>query len=377
MSPLPACSIIPLPFSKMKINKVTGSHVQKSETGGQALSRLKVGQTVMASVVRRQGPHRALLDIRGSKIDATFKDGVPDVNRMKLLLEKAQGDRYVFRIEHGQGKSALREYIADVSVFHRDLISDSLLHSLGDKINSSTGKVESLYILNRLLHELISAKAVSKSSLSSLLNILLKKGVSPQDCAVFSFLFSRNMSILTEILNVLFRQFFQKQYLEEKGRWKLDSHRMEQAVGKVFDVLKNDPDAKVLVSMIYELLAGDGEEINGAALKELPVFDDENFTPARIVLNEDTILVSVDMSATGRVEVLINSVSERIKVNFYCHEHEGMNMLRSSQEELAQTLADRLQKKIEIWFFGPDEIKQKIIAINQNLLFTIGIDITV
>ncbi len=361
----------------MKINKVTGSHVQKSETGGQALSRLKVGQTVMASVVRRQGPHRALLDIRGSKIDATFKDGVPDVNRMKLLLEKAQGDRYVFRIEHGQGKSALREYIADVSVFHRDLISDSLLHSLGDKINSSTGKVESLYILNRLLHELISAKAVSKSSLSSLLNILLKKGVSPQDCAVFSFLFSRNMSILTEILNVLFRQFFQKQYLEEKGRWKLDSHRMEQAVGKVFDVLKNDPDAKVLVSMIYELLAGDGEEINGAALKELPVFDDENFTPARIVLNEDTILVSVDMSATGRVEVLINSVSERIKVNFYCHEHEGMNMLRSSQEELAQTLADRLQKKIEIWFFGPDEIKQKIIAINQNLLFTIGIDITV
>jgi len=362
----------------MKINKVTGSHVHKSETGGgRALSRLKVGQTVMASVVRRQGPHRALLDIRGSKIDATFKDGVPDVNRMKLLLEKAQGERYVFRIEHGDGKSALREYIADVSVFHRELISDSLLHSLGDKINSSTGKVESLYILNRLLYELISGKDVSNSSVSSLLNILLKKGVSSLDCAVFSFLFTKNMSILTVVLNILFRQFFQKQYMEEMGQWQFDSHRMEQAVGRVFDMLKNDPDAKVLVSMIFELLAGDGAEINGAALKELPVFDDENFIPARIVLNEDTILVTVDMSATGRVEVIINSVNERIKVNFYCHEYEGMNMLRSRQEELAQTLAHRLQKKIEIRFFGPDEIKQKIIAINQNLLFTSGIDITV
>ncbi len=361
----------------MKVHKVTGSHVQKSETGGQALSRLQVGQKVMASVVRKQGPHRALLDIRGSKIDATFRDGVPDVNRMNLILEKVQGDRYVFRIEHGEGKSALREYIADVSVFHRDLISDSLLHSLGDKSNSLTGKVESLYILNRLLYELISGKVAPKSSFSSLLNILLKKGMSPQDCAVFSYLFMKNMSILPEILNFLFRNFFQKQNLEGKGRWKLDSSHMEQAVGNVFDMLKNDPDARVLVSMIYELLAGDGEEINGAALKELPIFDEENFIPARIILTEDTILVTVEMSMTGRVEVIIKSVNERVKVNFYCHEDEGMDMLRSRQDMLAQTLAQRLGKKIEIRFFGSEEIKQKIIAINQNLLFTSGIDITV
>ncbi len=361
----------------MKIHKVTGSQVQKSETGGQGLSRLQVGQKVMASVVRKLGQNRALLDIRGSKIDATFREGVPDVNRMKLILEKAEGDKYIFRIEHGEGKSALRTQISEISVFNRDVISDSLLHSLADRINPASGKLDSLYILNRLMYEVITGKAASKNSLSTVLNILLKKGVSPRDCALFSFIFTRNMSILTEIGTVLFRQISNKHHSAERSRGKLDSRQMEQAVGNVSDILKNDPDGKVLTSMIYELLTEETEEINGGTLKEFPIYNDEDFTPAGVVLTEDSLLVTVDMSATGRVEVIIRSAEGRITVHFYCHEQEGMNMLRKGQEELYETLANRLQKNIDLRFFNSDEIKQKIIAINQNLLFTSGIDITV
>ena len=331
----------------------------------------------MRSVIKKLGPSRALLDIRGGRIDATFKDGVPDVNRLILKLEHASGDRYVFKLEHGEGRSEMLKNMAALSVFTRDKIPDSVIRSLADRATSMSGGIDSLYMLNRILHELISGKAGPDSTFTSLLNILLKKGISPRECTIFSFLFTRNMGILTEMVQSLLPRLVFRQDKEGKHRFKLDRQVIEQTVESVFDILKEDPDAKVLSSMIYDLLVEREGDDPASLLKQIPVYDDGVFTAAGLVVLGDSLLLSLDLSVTGLIEVMIRSAGDRVSVQFYCYNEVGMNMLRGSQGELVDTLEDRLGKKVDLRFFSPDEIKQKIIAINQNLIFTSGLDITV
>ncbi len=363
----------------MKISKVTGLHVKTGASGSResTLSRLQVGQKVMASVIKKLGPTRALLDIRGGRIDATFKDGVPDVNRLILKLEHASGDRYVFKIEHGTGRAEMLRNMAELSVFGKDAISDGVIRSLADRAFSMSGGMDTLYMLNRILHELISGQAGPDRTFSSLLNILLKKGVSSRDCIIFSFLFTRNTGILTEMVQSLLPGLLFKNEKEGRSRFKLDSHVVEKAVESVFDAVKDDPDAKVLTSMIYDLLAGSESDGPGSTLKHIPVYEDGMFSPAGVVMMGDSLLLSLDLSKTGLVEIMIRSETERISIQFYCYKEEGMNMLRGSQKELVDILEHRFGKKVELGFFNPDEIKEKIIAINQNLVFTSGLDITV
>jgi hypothetical protein len=339
-------------------------------TAPDMLKNLKEGSRLAVRISERLGERHAVLDIGGRKIYAEFLNGVPKSGSLFLTLEKEVKGTLFFNIAEGTREDLIGE------------LSKSTIFTLND-LNKSINELRlylresiySIFSLNKTLIKFTGFAEEEEKKLEKIINLLNKmllRGADQKDLLLISAIVNQGKNPFAHIFFIIisrllpgYRQIFDRSEIEKK-------------IEKFFDFLNksftesSENDKIETVKTILDLCfnkSGKDNLLHG----KLIFFDDNKFKLCKYISNGNSIVLSLDLSCLGGLEILIKEEKPFRSVSFFCEKERTIEALKSEIKVLESAINSEEKKKTYISFFDGKKSIEKIIeiisAIDLNYLF--------
>jgi hypothetical protein len=334
------------------------------------LKNLKEGSRLAVRIVESYGERHAVLDIGGRRLNGEFLHGVPKSGSLFLILDRVVKGTLFFSIAEGSSKEDLIGELNKSTIFTLNDLSKSITEL---RLYLKEG-IYSIFSLNKALIKFTGFIEEEKrfEKIVNLLNKMLSKGADYKDLILIAALINQGNNSAAYLFFVIlsrmfpgYRQIFEKDNINEK------IENFFNFINKSFT--ENDKDDKIqIVKTILDLCFNKPEKEN-PRYGEIIFFDDSKFKLCRYILNGNNIVLSLDLSYLGNIDILIKYKESFYSISFFCEKDESISKLKSEINILESVLNSDNKKKTHIVFFNNKKSIEKIIeiisAIDLNYLF--------
>ncbi|MFH0977175.1 MAG: hypothetical protein V1874_15455 [Spirochaetota bacterium] len=330
------------------------------------LKNLKPGSRVPVTITERLGQRYAVLDIGGSKVKAQFLQGVPNFSKLFLVLESKAGGILLFKIaDNSQHKDELMERLSESTVFNRGNFGKSI-YNLRSQLRESIG---SIFALNKSLLKFTgyTDKDNKNERLKNIFNKLLTKGADYKNLLLIAELLANQNNSITQLVNYIFPQIsLDHQQISDKDKLK---HIIKYFGDLIDESFTEDEKADAIRDILGTMT--DASEKGETQFGEVLFFDDNKFKLCRYILYNNNIVMSLNLSYLGYIDILIRQDKSFRSVAFYCENEESTSALKG---EIA-ALPLYYEKDIRIIFCNNTESIKKIIEIISDIDLEYQLDV--
>jgi hypothetical protein len=300
--------------SQMKIER-NQIRVTGQSSSLDAFNNLKEGSRLAVKIVEKLGQRHAVLDIGGRRVNAEFLQGIPKSGNFFLILDNKVKDTLFFRIADGSLKEDLLGELNKSTIFNLNDLNKSI-HELRLYLREG---MYSIFLLNKALLKYTDFVEEEKKNekLKNLLNKLLSKGADYKDLLLMTDLINQGKSSVADLFYfILSRIIPDYKHLFEKNN-------ITGKIADFFDFINNsftedNKDEKIeVIRTILDIYLNKPEKEN-TRYSEIIYFDDNKFKQCRYILNENNIILSLDLSYLGNINILIKYENSFFSISFFC-----------------------------------------------------------
>ena len=342
-----------------------------------ALRDLKAGARIAVKIAEKLGQRHAVLDLGGSRVHAEFLNGVPKTGNLFLILEDKVKGTLFFRIEDNSSKEDLIEELSKSTIFMPSDLNKSI-HEL--RLHLREG-LFSIFSLNKAI--LKYAGYIEEDSkhnlLTNLLNKLFAKGADYKDLIFLTYLvnpgFFRNSNLLSILLSGMipdYKDIFEKSKINERIA------NFASFFNEIFSENEKDDKAEAIRTVLGLLLNEHEKQEGKRQYGEIIFFEDKKFKQCRYIISENNIILSLDLSCLGNIDLLIRHDKGIFSVSFFCEKDESIKALKNEIGMLESSLLfeDSVRTStVHISFYNSKKAVEKIIeiisAMELNYLFDV------
>lgn len=359
----------------MKIEKEHAVKISARTAAFEVLKNIKKGGAVTARIVERTGPRGAVLEIAGHRMRADFLKGVPLENRFTLVLADRSDRTLVFRIkEREAGGQAAGMF--DYTLYKAGDIDRAGLARLSRYIGDG---VPGLFALNSFLMKLAGEKEKKDFSITGFLNRLLRKGIKREDLLLLSYLFTGGRGGTRGILASLVTAMGMEQGvgLEGVNEDPGDNQRLGEKMDTLARLIGEQEESGGLEGFLGAFLDPDDPGGRRVISGEIPFWEGGEFRPVRYLGREGSLIVSLELSVIGPIEILARDGAKAFQADFFLEKDGAREALERGAGTLKSALGRQLDKDIITRFYNSRDIAKKIIEINDFMVSHSGLDIKV
>jgi hypothetical protein len=361
-----------MPYRQMYIMKIENNQIRISgRTPAMDLIKdLKEGSRLAVRITGRSGDRHAVLDIGGRRVNAEFLHGVPKSGSLFLVLDRVAKGTLFFSIAEGSSKEGL---IGELNKFTIFTLTD-LSKSINELRLYLKEGIYSIFSLNKALIKFTGFIEEEKKfeKIVNLLNKMLSRGADYKDLILIAALINHGKNPASYLFYVIlsrmfpgYKQIFEKNDINKKIENFLDF------LNKSFT--ESDKDDKIdTIKTILDLCFNKSEK-NNLLHGTLIFFEEKKFKLCRYILNENNIILSLDLSYIGNIDILIKQEKSFYFISFFCEKNESIPVLKSDIKLLESVLNSDKMIKTHFVFFNNKKSIEKIIeiisAIDLNYLF--------
>lgn len=353
----------------MKIDRSNTIRITGRELKLPALRNLKRGVRISARILERIGDKEAILDVAGNRLRAEFLSGIPSKNRISLIFEGRDSSTLIFRTVRDHADVSSLRGLLDFSIFELDAIGKNELLAIRRYFKNG---IEGIFNLNSSILRALTGKSIGEHSLTELMNKLLKMGMQKDDLIFLSYIFlnSRgiNINMLISLLlfmglegDALYRKF--KRY-SKQGDLIADIEKLSE---RIEALLMDEEGIELFRELLYYIANGEDRGYGDFSKFEVPYFDSDSFKFLECIYTRDGLVLSLELSNLGKLDILIKSFDSGLKISMFCEDEEALMELESSVDDLKTRLAD-LNKVVTVDFYISRDVIKKIIEINSPLV---------
>lgn len=348
----------------MKIEK-TQIRVSAQATSLDILKNLKEGSRLSVKIIERINNNNAFLDIAGKKVNAEFLQGVPDSSKLFLVLDSKVKDTLFFRIADSSYNNNVIQELNEYAVFNNKDLNKSiyqLRRFLKDGINS-------IFAFNKSLLRFTghTENKFNSRSITNLFNLLLSKGANYENLLQIAALINagKNPAIM-HFYNIM-AAFLPNKYTPEFN----DINKTAEEFDQFYDLLiesindenkENVEENKKAISDIINIIIKDtGEE--KSQYGEIIFFDENKFKICGFIINENNIILSLNLSNLGDIDIIIKQQKTLYLISFFCTNNDSITKLKSGIGELESSISLYDNKKVHISFYNSTKALEKIIEL--------------
>ncbi|MBN1534355.1 MAG: hypothetical protein JXA20_16905 [Spirochaetes bacterium] len=335
------------------------------------LKRLQVGNEVAARIVIRHGAGDAVLEILGHRIRARFTRGVPAHDQIILRLEKSTTSSLLFKIITPREALTPRDTILPHLLSMKSPEFQLLRPLLARFVETG---VPGIYLLNAHILRL-DPKDSEKRTPLPLLKSLLSSGVSIESIrqiAAMHLLSTLPPSLALMLLSIFFGGKEKKLSGSAQGMDDESLQGIIEDIDAIADPEQRGDAVKGIIDLLSSLNIPSSPPLQG----EFCICDDGAISQGRYIMNNDSIIITFELSQLGMVEILAREDSSGIRIHLYGDTTEHLKRLESRVSELKKSLQD-LKKPGTIHLFVRSDIINKIVEIITQYALNSAIDITV
>jgi hypothetical protein len=232
----------------------------------------------------------------------------------------------------------------------------------------------SIFLLNKALLKYTGFMEEEKKNekLKNLLNKLLSKGADYKNLLLITALINQGKSRVADLF------YFILSRISPDYKHLFEKNNITGKIADFFNFISNsftedDKDDKIeVIRTILDIYLNKPEKEN-THYSEIIYYDDNKFKQCRYILNENNIILSLDLSYLGNIDILIKYEKSFFSISFFCEKDESITALKSEIKLLESVLDLEGKKKMQIVFLNNKKAVEKIIeiisAIELNYLF--------
>ncbi len=361
----------------MKIEKNIAFRISDSKTAQSSFGRLKTGESVHARILERLNTTEAIIDFSGKRVRVEFLKGVPKSKSFLLILESREGGTFYFKIQERSDRSEIFARAADFSVFGLDEMKNVNISILQ---KSMKGGLSGIYAYNLLLIKELKKEGGDKNGrITNVIQNLLKMGLPREDAVFLTFILNSgkglNYEQLFSLMMILRLAGGQDQKNREKNNLTDNMNKKIQDIIKTINDIKSDEKKEIINQLIDQLTPSCGAEKSAFSSGDILYIDDNESKAVKYILNNNSILISLELTDIGKLEVLIKNDNLQCVITFFCENDKSANYLKNGSDLLISRLKDVLHKNIQIFYYNSKEAAEKIIEIYSFLRLSKKIDV--
>ncbi len=366
----------------MKIQKNNTIRIAVNNPALDKLRNIKKGARVSADIVKTINSNEAILSIAGKKMRVEFLKGVPNTDKLYLMLDSNKKNTFYFKIiDKAFGLNSLKE-ISDLSIFD---FNDLKKTSPGQIYNYLKSELTDIYSLNMLFLRILKGRiATDENRVLELLKKLMQSGLDKKDIMFFSMLLNGNRGFNFEHILSFLSIFRQK---------KFDDLYKNRNLFKNKDYLQKN--IEILTEKIAKL--AEKEESNSSIIKDLLdlisdyqntkdrdyndgniiYFSDNECESIKYIISKNSIVFSFNMSYIGHTDVLIKYSDSKCNISIFCENTDKIKILQNEISNLQSLLTERTNMVVDIIFYNKKKTMKKIIEIYSSLNLINIVDVKV
>ncbi len=308
------------------------------------LSDIKAGSEIDAVIVKITGKKSAIIEIAGKQIESKFKEGVPAAKNLILKLEEKKGQTLVFKLVTQTKKDTLNR-ILNITVFQSEDIQDKTLYELSNIIRKNI----SIFNLNYYLLNSYHKVKRKENRFLTFFNRLIELNIDRETLIDISGLISGGGKY-SFLIHLLLNQLFSKKDLFNKwtNSGENDSDKLIAELIYNINKIEENDEKKALIEELYTLLT---QNINNSENGEVLFFDESEFKAVEYIVYNDSMIIALDLSNTGNIDILIKNSDENISISFFSNNRAVLESLKLSKDHLYSGLK-MINKRVYINFFN-------------------------
>ncbi len=366
----------------MKIQKNNTIRIAVNNPTLDKLKNIKKGARISADIVKTINSNEAILSIAGKKMRVEFIKGVPNTDKLYLMLDSNKNNTFYFKIiDKVFGLNSLRD-IADLSIFDFNDLRNASPGQIYDFLKSELTDIFSLNIL--FLRILKGRIATDENRITELLKKLIQSGFEKKDVMFISMLLNSNKGFNFEHILSFLSIFRQKEFDDlYKNR---NLHKNKDYLQKNIEILaekfnklaEKEESNSSIIKDLFDLISDyqntkDRDYIDGNII----YFSDDEFESIKYIISKNSIVFSFNMSYTGQTEVLIKCSDSKCNISIFCENSDKIKILQNEISNFQSLLTERTNMVVDIIFYNKENTIKKIIDIYSSLNLINIVDVKV
>jgi len=299
-------------------------------------NKLNIGQEIEAKILKKNSQKNAILLIRGKKIVSEFINGVPETDKLNLKLDNIEKGILTFSIINKTNKMEFIGKILDY-IIEKD-INPLVLNKLN--LNFLLNELTGIFNLNTILLE---SEIKNKINYTDIFKRLLELGISKDKLDLLANIIMRSSSKFYPIYSIL--EFFynkkKRDFLNEPEIF----NEIEEMVSELDRLCKNEKDS---IKNLIDLIIMDRFEVDLNYI-EFPILLNNRDYSFKYLKNKDYIVLSIEFSELGELELFINKENNEINISIYSDNKEVVNKLEESIDLFYDNVKDNRKVKVKIF----------------------------
>jgi len=308
-------------------------------------AEMSVGEKIQATIIARE-KNTAILNIKGVNIKAEFTSGVPEGERVELILQEKTPQKISFIISPLHKHSELSSLLMPLSIFVDD----------------------EFYSLNK--HSIIKLLLQPNSDIYKVnLSFLALKGFSVKDTGILFEKLMEKMGIKKTLLLTLFINpsisfFYEMSLIYENSLYRnlRDSLRNEESRKELIeDTLRDCESDRDIFDEIMDLLFG-----KNIVTGQFPFFSKDKISWVRFLKENNSLFLSFELSNLGEIATVIKDLKKEISVSVFSNE-EAKDFMENRRKLLNKKLYEMNIKNVTVNFYNAVRVMEKIKSLCERL----------
>ena len=329
------------------------------------LKILQQNSKLSVKITKIISQNHAILDIGGKKLKAEFRQGVPDSNKLQLVLQRRVNNTYYFKISGLKDHYSIEEILKFTVLNIKDIDSLKLY-----ELKAELKNIHSIFALNIAILKLSGFTNKNNSEkIADLFNMLLSKGIKYDSLILLSQLISgKNMPAL-QLFNILSKIFpgFNKN-LTVKETFCFNKKNIIETIDDFLNSInKNlaEKDSIEAVRNIIDLMIFQNQ--NDTQQGDIIFFDNNEFKECKYIINGNSIFLSLNLTCLGEIDIIIKDDNSNYIIAFCCDEKEACDFLEKNVSELHSAIKRYNKKYVHIFFHNRAQVIEKVIEIISSM----------
>jgi len=153
--------------------------------------------------------------------------------------------------------------------------------------------------------------------------------------------------------------------------------KIEDIIITIDSIKELDEKEEILLDLIDNLTSTFNHENRGFSSGEILYVDDNVYKAIKYIVNYNSIVISLNLTYFGNLEILIKDDNSQCCISFFCEDSERVAAIKNGSDLLFSVLKDVLHKNVNIFFYNRKVAAEKIIEIYSMLRLSRGIDVRV
>jgi len=335
------------------------------------LKEARKGGDLAAKIVQRLGDNDAVIAIGKTRVRAAFTKGVPDRESFILRLERIDRGTVTFRMIDAAARAKALSQLLEMTLL-KSADQHRLFASLGSALSPPPAGILEL---NARLLGYLPARPPDRN-IARLLNHLLRLGVDRRAVDDLAYLLADTSAPFRVVLSLFQTSDRGTQEKENKRDYLPNAKDATQHIASSIESIEDPSQRDECLATILDLVRESTQPPSNTRPSEFAWHHEGEYRTVRFLASDIGLIISLEFSALGRIEILVREAREGIAISVFCDSSDTLSALEESGNELRRTLTKALPAAT-ISFHITASALQKIVEIYSHHCMNSVLDVKV